>query len=423
MITSFDRDTVLTFSVMTPLYLPFRNAWGQNIYTTYSPFDLDPFTIKASSTSGSPVVIAGDCFFGFLNDKGGRFAHDGAGTLTVTCPAGQRLFTAEGGSPYAAWLEYSAEVAKDFPARHTEDFWGDLEYCTWVDQKCEGGSPQTAITEEFVYRYMRRVKALGLPPGKLTIDDGWDIRLTSDGKRVQGNWEIDREKFPHMEQLVRDMKQEGFIPGLWFAPFTVTPTSKIAKEHPELLGDFWSQASENGDMEALRFLHPDEALRPYYTAIFSKYVAMGFRKFKLDMSYGEKQEMIALLKMIDEVIKSIDESVEVEAHIPDIFASRYCDTVRINDVAFDEAGKWRGVTQGHYYVCRYSSPDRVLNLDHLGTNTPNPSAKNFLEHSRMLLKLKGGYPCVSLLPDRFEEPCVAEEFAAMVNAWVKENRG
>ena len=89
MIKTFEREMVLTYSVMPPLYIPFRNAWGQNVYTTYSPFDLDPFTIKASSTSGSPVLIAGDCFFGFLNAPGGRFAYDGAGTLTVTCPEGQ----------------------------------------------------------------------------------------------------------------------------------------------------------------------------------------------------------------------------------------------------------------------------------------------------------------------------------------------
>ena len=426
MIKTFERETVLTYSVMPPLYIPFRNAWGQNVYTTYSPFDLDPFTIMASSTSGSPVLIAGDCFFGFLNASGGHFAYDGAGTLTVTCPAGQALYHTEGTSPYQAWLDYSAEVAKSFPERHSEAFWSDLEYCTWVDQKHEailrGISAQSAITEQFVYDYMRRVKALGLPPGKLTIDDGWDIRKMPDGRRVQGNWEIDREKFPHMEQLVRDMVSEGFTPGIWFAPFTATPTAKIAQEHPEVLGGFWDQKSENGDMEALRFFLPSEALRPYYTEIFSKYIGMGFRKVKLDMSYGPKHEMIALLRMIDEVIKSIDESVEVEAHIPDIFASRCCDVVRINDVAFDDGGRWRGVTQGHYYVCRYSSPDRVLNLDHLGTNTPTPRAKDFLEHTRMLLKLKGGYPCVSLLPDRFlEDPAVSEEFVALVKAWHASN--
>ena len=40
----------------------------------------------------------------------------------------------------------------------------------------------------------------------------------------------------------------------------------------------------------------------------------------------------------------------------------------------------------------------------------------------MLLKLKGGYPCVSLLPDRFtEEPAVAEEFVALVKAWHASN--
>ena len=161
MIKTFERETVLTYSVMPPLYIPFRNAWGQNVYTTYSPFDLDPFTIMASSTSGSPVLIAGDCFFGFLNASGGRFAYDGAGTLTVTCPAGQALYHAAGASPYQAWLDYSAEVAKSFPERHAEAFWSDLEYCTWVDQKHEailrGISAQAAITEQFVYDYIYKM--------------------------------------------------------------------------------------------------------------------------------------------------------------------------------------------------------------------------------------------------------------------------
>ena len=59
MISFFEHETVLTYSVMPPLFIPFYNVWGQNVYTTYSPFDLDPFTIQASSTSGSPVLIAG----------------------------------------------------------------------------------------------------------------------------------------------------------------------------------------------------------------------------------------------------------------------------------------------------------------------------------------------------------------------------
>lgn len=426
MIIRFDKDTELSFSVIPPIYVPFYNEWGTNAYYKYTSFDLDPFTLRASSTSGSPVVLAGGSFFGFMNTVGGRFCYDGCGTLTVKAPAGQVLYYDPDCNPYAQWQNYNKEILKDYPANETEKFWSGLEYCTWVDQKKEAvlagkTEIQACLNQAYVYEYMNRVNKMGLPKGKLTIDDGWDIRYDADGRMVYGNWEINREKFPDMEKLVQDMKKEGFIPGLWFAPFTVTPNSEIAKKYPYLMGETFSQNAEDEKVRRLMFLKPDPVLEEYYTEIFSKYIAMGFMKFKLDMSYGNKADMIQLLKMMYEIIKRIDKTVEVEAHIPDIFASRYCDTVRINDVNFDEEGNWRSVTQEHYKVCRYSSPDKILNLDHLGTNTPTPVEKDFLEHTDMLLRNESGYPCVSLLPDFFGEYATGL-FVSKVRNWVENNK-
>jgi hypothetical protein len=62
-----------------------------------------------------------------------------------------------------------------------------------------------------------------------------------------------------------------------------------------------------------------------------------------------------------------------------------------------------------------------LNLDHLGTNTPVPPADKFLEHSHMILALEGGYPCVSLLPDAYDET-VQREFANAVLEWCKNQK-
>ena len=135
-------------------------------------------------------------------------------------------------------------------------------------------------------------------------------------------------------------------------------------------------------------------------------------KFKLDISYGPKNEMIDLLKIMSEEIKSINPKIELETHIPDIFASEYADTVRINDVAFDKEGKWRYTTAGHYIVCKNSSPDRILNLDHIGTNNPLMSAKEFIEHFEILkqyAKESGGYVTVSYLPELFAED-IQEKF-------------
>lgn len=425
------HDETFTFAVLPPLYLPFYNQWGANAYHTYPAFDYDPFTIRASSTSGSPVVLTGNQFFGFMHDAvGGRFTYDGCGKLTITCPAGQVLFVEENCDPYTAWASYNEAILEGAPTYVPEKFWGGLEYCTWVDQKnlaVRSGSDNVwkPLCEKYVYDYMARVEKLGLPKGKLTIDDGWDLRYPAGegSERVFGNWQIDRAKFPHMEQLVKDMQSAGFYPGLWFCPFIFTPNCTLAKEHPHLIGDNWNQSAESYNSQSWMFIRPDPILERYYDEIFGTYIDMGFKKFKLDMSYGNKREMKALLAMIYGIIKKHDPTVEVEAHIPDIFVSRYCDTVRINDVSFDEKDLWRAVTMEHYKVCRFSSHDRILNLDHIGTNTPDPKPEDFIAHARLLLGLTHedplrGFPCTSLLPDRFDDPAIAEEYVALVKDFV-----
>ena len=75
----------------------------------------------------------------------------------------------------------------------------------------------------------------------------------------------------------------------------------------------------------------------------------------------------------------------------------------------------------HYKVCRYSSSDKILNLDHLGTNTPIPREADFLEHTDMLLSLEGGYPSVSLLPDLYGGK-TADRFVFAVREWQERRR-
>ena len=418
MILTFDKQTILQFDVIPPLYLPFFNLNGVQDYYKYDQFDIDPFHVWAGATSGSPILIAGGSFFGFLNETGGRFSYDARGVLTITCPAGQKLYYNENCNPFTEWELYNQEIRKNFPKQKQEAFWSNLEYCTWVEQKKEavlGGNleNQAPLCEQFVYDYMKRIDKMKLPKGKLTIDDGWDIRYAPSGRRVYGNWEIDRIKFPHMEQLVKDMKEEGFEPGLWFAPFAFTPNSELGLKYPHLIGDVW-----NRDFR-WHFIKPDPVLYEYYTQIFTKYVEMGFRKFKLDIAYGIKADMKQLLAMIQDIVKKLDPTIELECHVPDIFVSRYCDTVRLNDVGFEQA--WKMVTIEHYRTCRYSASDKILNLDHLGTNTPISNVEDYLEHTKMLLSLKDGYPCVSLLPDLFGQ-AATDIFVGCVKEWQEEHK-
>ena len=420
MIAKFEKDTVLKFKVILPCFLPFYNQGNINVYYKYEAFDLDPFNLKAASTSGSPVLITPNAFFGFLNDKvGGRFAHDGRGTLTVTCPAGQSLYYNESCDPYAEWGRYNEIILENTPEPKNEEFWSGIEYCTWNEQKRwqnERGlaDTQASLDEALIYDYMDRIESLGLPKGKLTIDDGWDVETNEKGQRIFGNYNVNPEKFPDMARLCRDMTERGFIPGLWLCPFVITDDCELAKAHPEVVGSNY-HADPNFPLR-WKYLLDSDIIEGYFYDLFKKYIDMGFRKFKLDIAYGYKQDMRDLLKRMYRIIKSIEPSCEVESHIPDIFVSKYCDTVRLNDVSLDPEGKWRGLTQEHYKVCRYSSPHKILNLDHLGTNTTLPPADKFIEHSRMILALEGGYPCVSLLPDCYDET-VQKEFVEAVNEW------
>jgi hypothetical protein len=56
----------------------------------------------------------------------------------------------------------------------------------------------------------------------------------------------------------------------------------------------------------------------------------------------------------------------------------------------------------------------------LGTNMTLPPADKFMEHSRMILALDGGYPCVSLLPDCYDKQ-VQSEFVEAVCKWHAEH--
>lgn len=425
MIVNCEKETILNFKVLLPCFLPFYNQGNVNVYYKYETFDLDPLNLKAASTSGSPVVVTPNAFFGFLNDSvGGRFAHDGRGTLTVKCPAGQSLYYCESCDPYAEWAKYNEIILKNIPEQKNEEFWGGVEYCTWNEQKRwqkekELENTQAPLDEAMVYDYMDRIEKLGLPKGKLTIDDGWDMEYNEKGQRIFGNYRPDPKKFPDMAKLCRDMISRGFIPGLWLCPFVITDDCEIAKAHPEVVGSNY-HADPNFPLR-WKYLLDSDLLEDYFYDLFKKYIDMGFGKFKLDIAYGYKQDMRDLLARMYRIIKSIEPTVEVESHIPDIFVSKYCDTVRLNDVSLDPEGKWRGLTQEHYKVCRYSSPHKILNLDHLGTNTTLPPADKFMEHSHMILALEGGYPCISMLPDCYGEE-VQKEFVDAVNEWNENNK-
>jgi hypothetical protein len=402
---------VFEMPLVHSVFAPFYNLWGHNSYFHRQPFSVDINEIDATSTSGSPIVATAFTLAGFLTPAGGRVSLEG-GKIRCEIPEGQKLLVLEGGTEREQYDRY--RQLAEAPAPETspvQPHWLLPEYVTWVEQKDVAAKtktpPPACLDEASVKDFVRRVKALGLPPGKLIIDDGWQGGETV---RIDGYWNVDTAKFPDMPGLVRWIEDEGFVPCLWFGLPRVGRGAPILKDRPDLFAGLTDTGAEEAGQSRGTYYHQaSDQLVDFYREIFARYIGMGFRKFKLDFYYGPRQQMIELIRCAYLAIKSVDPTVEVESHHPDIFFSRWVDAVRANDVNIQNGWDWQGLTLAHLRVCELCAPDRILNLDHAGGNEPKVCERDFIRH----LSLFDGYtdipryPVVSLLPDRFGPEALA----------------
>ena len=399
------------------LFLPFNNLWNQNIYYSDRPFVLSPTFIRANSTSGSPVILGKDFFIGCLNPHAdARFASDGT-TLKVI-PSDKQSFYYEQGNPMQAWKEYNAYVNNRMPEKDSNNVPAlkEIEYCTWVEQKKYAimhfsdhttTGTVNAMNDSFVDKYLARIDKMSLPHGVFTLDHGWAVNSHNFnfGQPVP-----DKDKFKNFSATIKRIQNAGFIPGLWFAPAFLYPDNALFVKYPDLMGSRFNGANEGGFKFPLHYLEATEDTRQiileWFTQMFKPYIEMGVRKLKIDFTYNNKSKMTKILELLYIAAKNIDASVEIEGHIPDIFASRFQDAVRLNDLVVESNPEWEQLFEDHYNVCLNSAFNTQLNLDHIGTNSPNVSEADFIK-SLNQFKGKNGYPVVSLLPNHFSDSTVA----------------
>lgn len=413
----------VTFEMRLPLYCAYDNlprhgfSFGLDFYQEEA-FDHSPFTIAARATSGSPVVIDADgLFLGFRNYTGlneSRFRHDGSGNVTVFVPNGQELLVGRGGDPQAYWREYNRIVMGSIGYTRIEKhpaFWARPEYCTWVEQKyiAQRDVPYGVLTHDMVERFVRSIDEFGYPSGKVTLDHGWAVDPARSGF---GDWIVDREKFPDLSATADMIASRGHVPGIWFGLAKIHPQSALARDYPEFLGKpemaFASHRSATAEKRnaTIHYLNPAAPLDAFFTELFGRFFQLGFRKFKIDMSYHEKQDMIVLSRKLYSAAKAVDPECEIECHIPDIFGARWTDVVRTNDVWCVPHKPWFESTQGHYECCFRSAPGRLINRDHIGGNHPGVTEYDFLTHLRTFSH-GVGYPVVSLLPHHISDRAVS----------------
>ncbi|NDD82494.1 MAG: hypothetical protein EBZ53_08040, partial [Verrucomicrobia bacterium] len=80
----------------------------------------------------------------------------------------------------------------------------------------------------------------------IQIDDGWNLPCRGH-PRNWGDWSPG-EKFPQgMRAVADELHSLGFRAGLWLAPFSVDPGSRLAAEHPDWI--LRNRNSSTGQLE------------------------------------------------------------------------------------------------------------------------------------------------------------------------------
>ncbi len=105
---------------------------------------------------------------------------------------------------------YRARVQKPAPS----------VYCTWYYYGL-------TVSYRDVTENLNLLREQKIPFDVFQIDEGWE--------RVLGDWEPN-SRFPlPMSQVAEEIREAGFLPGLWTSPFIAHETAPVSIQHPEWL--------------------------------------------------------------------------------------------------------------------------------------------------------------------------------------------
>ena len=173
-----------------------------------------------------------------------------------------------------------------------------------------------------------------MPFDVFQLDDGWQL--------AHGDWEANK-KFPsEMKALAERILAAGKTPGIWLAPFMVSPSSQLAKNHPDwLLHDergnlVHAGITWNGNPFCLDVSHP-EVLK-WLDQLIRKVRGWGYNYLKLDFLYigaligrrvGDVPREVAYRNAMQVIRKAAGEAYILACGAPIIPSLGFCDGLRI----------------------------------------------------------------------------------------------
>ena len=189
------------------------------------------------------------------------------------CRVGEWLRADAAPDPFSAidsWTGLKKRMDPPVPARWDRP----SVFCTWYYY---GGS----VTRRDVEENLHWLAANAFPVEVVQLDDGWE--------QCYGEWEAN-EKFPGgMASLAAEIQENGFVPGIWTAPFVVHTASSLYRDHPD-----WILRRRDGSEEvfvpgvvALDITHP--AVLDWIEQLYRRLSREGWRYHKLDFTRAPVQ--------------------------------------------------------------------------------------------------------------------------------------
>jgi len=191
----------------------------------------------------------------------------------------ERVRVALGADPNRLLEDYAGELGAAAGARTGSPF--QAGWCSWY-QFFHG------VTEEDLLRNLESLAACRdeIPIDVVQLDDGY--------QRAIGDWLETNPRFPRgIAPLAAAIRDAGFRPGIWTAPFCVTVESRVHEGHGDWLlrsgaglhrGFHHPEWSEQGWVHVLDTSR--EEVCAHLSRTFAALVGMGFSYLKLDFLYA-----------------------------------------------------------------------------------------------------------------------------------------
>lgn len=169
--------------------------------------------------------------------------------------------------------EYAQEVAKINNPKIGRPVFG---WSSWYHYYLD-------ISQEAFLEEIEKSKELNMKYELFQLDDGYESDI--------GDWLETNDKFPDgLEFLAKKVKESGMIAGVWVAPFSISETSRIFKDHPDWIvrdkigNPLAAYENWNKKIYAIDTTNPN--VLDWLKDIFSTLKSYGFGFFKIDFLFA-----------------------------------------------------------------------------------------------------------------------------------------